>query len=204
MKKSFTILELIIVLLLISLLYTSFIPKTNTNNIHELKNRLILQLKYLRYKALTDDKFDNSEPLWHKRRWTFKIFNCDKNKDGVFYLMYTDLNMKGHASSDETLKDPLSNKYIFSGRQCIPNNSNSKYVLLSDHFNVKEISATCKSTKSIVQISFGNDGNVYSRLSTEDNDIARYKLEDKCIIKIIDSDSNKIDITVENKTGFIY
>ena len=71
MKKSFTILELIIVLLLLSLLYTSFIPKINTNNIYELKNRLILQLKYLRYKALTDSKYDESDSKWHKKRWFF-------------------------------------------------------------------------------------------------------------------------------------
>ena len=100
MKKSFTILELIIVLLLLSLLYTSFIPKTNTNNIYELKNRLILQLKYLRYKALTDSKYDESDSRWHKERWSFKIFNCNKNKDGVYYAMYSDINNSGVIAAD--------------------------------------------------------------------------------------------------------
>lgn len=204
MKKSFTILELIIVLLLLSLLYTSFIPKTNTNNIYELKNRLILQLKYLRYKALTDSKYDESDSKWHKKRWSFKIFNCNKNKDGVYYVMYSDTNNSGLIKGDEALDDPLSNKNIYSAHQCIPNNSNSKYVLLSDNFNIKEISATCKSTDAIVQISFGFDGNIYSRLSNDDGDSNNYKLEEKCIINIIDKDSNKISITVENKTGFIY
>lgn len=204
MKKSFTILELIIVLLLLSLLYTSFIPKTNTNNIYELKNRLILQLKYLRYKALTDSKYDESDSKWHKERWSFKIFNCDKNKDGVYYTMYSDLNNTGQVAADEALDDPLSNKNIFTGKQCIPNNSNSKYVLLTDNFNVREIYATCNSTKAIVQISFGFDGNVYSKLSKDENDSFNYKLEEKCIINIVDKDSNKIFITVQNKTGFIY
>lgn len=204
MKKSFTILELIIVLLLLSLLYTSFIPKINTNNIYELKNRLILQLKYLRYKALTDSKYDESDSKWHKERWSFKIFNCDKNKDGVYYVMYSDTNNSGSVKGEEALDDPLSNKNIFTGKQCIPNNSNSKYVLLTDNFNINDISGTCKSTDAIVQISFGYDGNVYSRLSTDKNDSFNYKLEEKCIISIIDKDSNKINITVENKTGFIY
>lgn len=204
MKRSFTILELIIVVLILSILYTSFTPKTNTNNIHELKNRLILQLKYLRYKALTDSKYDELDSKWHKERWSFKIFNCDKNKDGVYYAMYSDTNNTGSVAATEALDDPLSNKNIYTGKQCIPNNSNSKYVLLTDNFKVKEISSTCNSTDAIVQISFGFDGNVYTRLSKDEGDSYNYRLEEKCIINIVDNDSNELDIVIENKTGFIY
>lgn len=204
MKKSFTILELIIVLLLLSILYTSFIPKTNTNNINELKNRIILQLKYLRYKALTDSKYDKSDSRWHKERWSFKIFNCDKNKDGVYYAMYSDINNTGSVAASEALDDPLSGRNIFTGKQCISNNSNSKYVLLTDNFNVKNISATCNSTDAVVQISFGFDGNVYSRLSRFENDSFNYRIEEKCIIYIEDKENYKTNITIESKTGFIY
>lgn len=52
MKKSFSLLEIVLVISLIAFLYTIFIPKTKINNLDELTSKLSLYLSHLRYKAL--------------------------------------------------------------------------------------------------------------------------------------------------------
>ena len=67
MKKSFSLLEIILVISLIAFLYTLFIPKKQQNNLNELTNRLSLYITNIRYKALIDDKYDPEDTLWHKK-----------------------------------------------------------------------------------------------------------------------------------------
>ncbi|XPV83212.1 MAG: hypothetical protein ACNI22_04865 [Halarcobacter sp.] len=40
----------------------------------------------------------------------------------------------------------------------------SKYVLLTKEYDIIDTNITCNSTKRLGQLSFGNDGKVYSRL----------------------------------------
>ena len=49
MKNSFSILELIIVILLMSFLYTQFLPKNKIDYLDEVTNRLSLYLSEVRY-----------------------------------------------------------------------------------------------------------------------------------------------------------
>jgi len=87
MKKSFSILEIILVITLISFLYTAFFPKIKINNLNELANKISLYITYVRYKALIDNKYDLDDTLWHKQRWTIKFFNCRESVGGIYYLL---------------------------------------------------------------------------------------------------------------------
>lgn len=87
MKKSFSILELILTITLISFLYITFLPKNKINNLDELTNRILLYLSYTRYLALIDDKYDTNDSLWYKKRWTIKFFRCRETEDGIYYLL---------------------------------------------------------------------------------------------------------------------
>jgi len=110
MKKSFTILELMIVILLLGFLYTQFLPKNKIDYLDEAINRLSLYLSEVRYKALIDDKFDLKDNLWHKKRWTLKFFRCRDEVDGIYYSIYSNTNESGTPSADDSLKDPLTQK----------------------------------------------------------------------------------------------
>ena len=58
MKKSFSVLEIILVITLLGFLYTAFLPKTKINNLNELTNKISLYITEVRYKALIDDKYE--------------------------------------------------------------------------------------------------------------------------------------------------
>lgn len=202
MKKSFSLLEIILTISLISFLYTLFIPKKQINNLNELTNRLSLYITNLRYKALVDDKYDPEDPLWHKKRWTIKFFRCRESVGGIYYSIYSDKNKTGHPSIEDSLKDPLTNKNIYSSNSCEENSANSKYVLLTKNFGIKEINISCNNTTSLGQLSFGSDGKVYTKLSAFENDSDNYELEKRCKIKLVTKENINREIEINQFTSY--
>jgi hypothetical protein len=120
-------------------------------------------------------------------------------------MIYSDKNQNGYISKTETLKDPLSNNYIYS-YQCKKDKlyDKSKFVLLSQRYDIQNIDISCNSTSTIGQLSFGYDGNIYSRLSNNNYESDKYKLTNKCFIVLQDSKHNKEIITLIPNTGQIY
>ena len=202
MKKSFSFLEIILAILLLSFLYAIFIPKNKINYLDEITNKLVLYIKYIRYKAFIDNKFDSEDSLWFKKRWTLKFFRCRQNVGGIYFSIYSDRNNTGHPSIEDSLKDPLTNKNIYTSNYCEENNKNSKYVLLSKKFGIKDVQISCNETNSLGQLSFSSDGSVYSKLGIYENDAYEYKIDEPCTIKLVDNDDNYRKITIYPMTGY--
>lgn len=202
-KKAFFLIELIFIILLISFFSYIILPKKIEPEFNTAIDRLVIYLNQTKLQALVDDKFSISNPLWHKQRWTLKFFNCRESVGGIYYSIYSDTNMKGHVNAKETLKDPLTKKYIYSSNFCQENSSNSQYVLLTKKFGVKSINMSCNETSSLGQISFGNDGNIYTRLSSNDNDSDTYLLKNDCFLEFKSKNNQTKTIKIHAKTGFI-
>jgi type II secretory pathway pseudopilin PulG len=202
MKKSFSLLEIIVTISLIALLYTIFLPKNKINYLDELVNRIELYISYTRQKALIDDKYDVEDSSWYRKRWTIKFFRCRESEGGIYYSIYSDNNKSGHPSSEDTLKDPLSGKNIYSSNQCKENSSNSKYVLLTKKFEITDVQMSCNSTTSLGQLSFGSNGKIYSRLSVNENESNEYEITAPCSIKFVSKDGNSKEIILFPKTGY--
>lgn len=203
MKKSFSLLEIILVISLIGFLYTMFLPKTKINYIDELSSKLALYISHLRYKAFIDDKYDLDDPLWYKKRWTIKFFRCRESVGGIYYAIYSDKNKSGHPSAEDSLKDPLTNKNIYTSNSCIQSSLNSKYVLLTKEFGINDVEISCNETTSLGQLSFGSDGKVYSKLSAFDNESEEYEINKPCTIKLISKNNDSREIVIYPNTSYI-
>lgn len=203
MKKSFSILELLLSISLIIILYSLFIPKYKKNELEDVVNRLTFYLKLTRYQALIDDKYSTDDELWYKKRWTLKFFRCRKDVGGFYYTIYSDKNNSGHPSKLDSLKDPLSGKNIYSSNFCKKDIENSKYTLLSKFYNVNDISVSCNSTSSIGQLSFSKEGKVYSKLSNYENSSEDYEIKEPCTITIYHKNGENKKIIIENETSYI-
>ncbi len=203
-KKSFSLIELIFVMVFIGIITSIFIPKNNFSKLNLAADKIILYLKYTRYIAMLDNKYDINDEMWFKERWTLKFQNCTQDVGGLYYVIFSDKNHKGSPNKDECLKDPVTNKYLYSHYDCEASEDESKYILLTKEFGVTDVDISCNSTSTIGQFSFGNDGKVYSRLGTTSNDIDKYEITDTCYINMYDSYENKITIAIEPKTGYIY
>lgn len=202
MKKSFSLLEIILVISLIGFLYTMFLPKTKINHIDEVSSKLSLYITHLRYKAFIDDKYDWEDSLWHKKRWTIKFLRCRQSVGGIYYTIYSDKNKSGHPSSEDSLKDPLTNKNIYTSNMCKENSLNSKYVLLTKEFGISDVQISCNETTSLGQLSFGSDGKIYSKLSAYNNESNEYEIDKPCTIKLISQDNESREIEIYPNTGY--
>ena len=202
MKKSFSLLEIILVISLIGFLYTMFLPKTKINHIDEVSSKLSLYITYLRYKAFIDDKYNWEDSLWHKKRWTIKFLRCRQSVGGIYYTIYSDKNKSGHPSSEDSLKDPLTNKNIYTSNMCKENSLNSKYVLLTKEFRISDVQISCNETTSLGQLSFGSDGKIYSKLSVYNNESNEYEIDKPCTIKLISQDNESREIEIYPNTGY--
>ena len=203
MKKSFTLLEIILCILLLSIISSFFIPKLNKSRIDEVTNMLVLYLKQTRYLSLVDNKYKEDDTLWFKKRWTLKFFRCRESVGGFYYSIYSDKNNSGHVSSEDSLKDPLTNKNIYSSNYCEEREENSKYVLLTKQYKIIDINVSCNKTSSLGQISFGNDGNIYTKLSNQENEESEYLLDEECIITLKDSFNEERRIKLNPISAYI-
>lgn len=159
-----------------------------------------MNLNYTRYISHIDNKFDISKPLWFQERWTLKFKNCNKTIGGLYYLVYSDTNHGGRVNKNECLKEPLTNRYLYSNG-CVKDsvNDKSKYVLLSKEYGVTKVDVSCYRGSGLGYISFGYDGKVYSYLGTNPKEITT-----PCKINLYDKHNNMATIIIEPKTGYIY
>ncbi len=202
MKKSFSLLEIVLTILLISFIYTIFLPKNRINYIDEVTTKMQLYISYVRYKTLIDDKFDVQDSLKNKKRWTIKFFRCRESVGGIYYAIYSDNNKTGIPSAEDSLKDPLSQKNIYSSNYCEENSSNSKFVLLTKNFGITDVQISCNDTTSLGQLSFDSDGKVYSKLSNYANESNEYEINKPCFLKFISKDAQSRELVINPYTSY--
>jgi hypothetical protein len=163
-------------------------------------DKIILYLNYARYIAFIDNKFDINDDEWERKRWSLKFQNCANTNDGMYYVVYNDMSGgTAHFKKSECLKDPMNNKYLYVQSNCEPSSNESKNILLTKEFGIKKVEISCNTTTTIGQISFGNDGKIYSSLGTNIKEIIT-----QCTIKLFNEDDNFTTIAIEPKTGYIH
>jgi hypothetical protein len=199
-KKTFSLIEVIFVLLIISIVITQTKVKKIDRSLYDATNRIKLYLNYMRYIAHIDNKYNINDNEWKKKYWTMKFQKCSAQDDGIYFVIYSDTSGgTAHFKKSECLKDPLTNKYLYSNYDCKASWDESKYVLITKQYNIKDVKISCNSTSTIGQISFDYYGDVYTKLSSNPT-----KLTQNCTIKLFDKSGNTSTITISPNTGFIY
>ena len=72
MKKAFTMLELVFVIVVIGILAASIIPTVQGNPVREAAVKLVSQIRYAQHLAMVDDKYTTSG-AWYKNRWQIEF-----------------------------------------------------------------------------------------------------------------------------------
>lgn len=198
-KNTYTILELIFVLSILFISLSFIKVKFYNTDLKDASENILLNLKNVRYQALIDNKYSEFDEKWYKKQWTFKFFNCSQKIGGFYYTVFSDENKKGHANKFESLKDPLSSKYLFSTWRCNKIQDNSKYVLITKEYNIKGINISCNNTKGIGQFTFTYNAKVLNTLSSSSKNI----INDICEIKLTHINNDSISIFL-NPNGYAY
>lgn len=99
MKKAFTLLELVFVIVVIGILAAVILPRVKTDPVAEAAVNLLSQIRYTQHLAIIDDKFAKNN-TWYKDRWQIVL-------NGNRFSIVSDNNTR-------FAKDPQTNSDINS------------------------------------------------------------------------------------------
>ncbi len=98
MRKAFTLLELVFVLVVIGILAAVIIPNTRTNPVREAAVQLVSHIRYTQHLAMVDDKFDAANANWYRDRWQI-VFIGNK------YSIISDINATDPMNANASLSN---------------------------------------------------------------------------------------------------
>ena len=178
MKKAFTMLELVFVIVVIGILAAVIIPRVKTNPVDEAAVNLLSKIRYTQHLALVDDKYGENTPTtpptvdWYKKRWQI-------NFSGNTYSIVSDNNAT-------FAKDPQNSDDI--------NNTTLKGI------------STITATGGCTTLSFDYMGRplVRSLSATASPYTNGNLLRSDCNITIRDTSGNERNITITPETGYAF
>ena len=210
MKKAFTLLELVFVIVIIGILAALIIPSTRTNPVQEAAIQLVNHIRYTQHLAMVDDRFDMADSGWHKELWQIRFTNgtgTSNNKPA--YVIFSDW-IGGHTSHpevDECAVDPLTGLLIHGGVVNI--NFDDPRLLqeanLGNTFNIDNIdfSSSCSISGSM-RIAFDHLGRPIRGNISGENSVSELRyIRDTCEITISSGSINVI-IEIEPETGYTH
>ena len=213
MKKAFTLLELVFVIVVIGVLAAAIIPNTRTNPVQEAAIQLVSHIRYTQHLAMMDDKFDVDDK-WYEERWQVRFTSDGIAETGytAAYAVFSDWtgSHSGDPNNlDELAKDPLTGNAITGG---VTNN-----VLFSDpgvfskanlgiYYGINDItfSSSCQYYGSM-RIAFDHlgrpiKGNIGSP-SVNSNIDSLKLITQRCEITL-QGDTESVTIGIDPETGY--
>lgn len=212
MKKAFTMLELVFVIVVVGILSYFVSTGFQRNPLREAADQVVSHIRYTQHLAMQDDKFDGNDSTWYRERWQV-VFNSDANTYNLWaYTIFSDGNKNGNPNL--TLNEVAINptdpaKFLTGGYTGIIFSDGvgaTQEMNLGKKYGITDIifSATCQFGGS-QRISFdylgrplrgapNNFGVIYqsNRLITQDCNIT------------LTNGVNNIVITVKPETGYTY
>ena len=173
MKKSFSLIELIIVIIIVGVLYSSINFTLSNTSLNQAVDKLIAHINYTRHLALKDNKMQyypvnntleetNRSKYWFKGWWQLRI---GKNSNDYFYEIFSDspdssniYDRKGNPVSEFAID--FYNGLYMAGNYV----ANSNKELNLSYYNIKvlkynDVNLTMGNS---IRIIFDNYGNCYT------------------------------------------
>ena len=213
MRKAFTLLELVFVIVVIGILAAVILPRTKTNPVQEAAIQVLSHIRYTQHLALVDDKYDSHNGQWYKDRWQIRFSTNGGSAGKVSYTIYSDLTggSSGNPDINEIAIDPSNPSKKLTGgwnsSQLKINESNfigTKKLNLGLSYNITSVllSNSCKvnGSKSIAFDYLGRPikGNLSSNTSPYD---ASDLIQRDCNITLTDGTESAI-IQISPETGY--
>jgi len=219
MKRAFTMLELVFVIVVIGILAATIIPSTKTNPLQEAAIQLVSHIRYTQHLAMVDDRFDINDNEWFQERWQLKFSNTDGSGNRWAYAIFSDGNTgashDGNPNANQTAINLLDRSKRLTGGYSATtiayNDADATNKLnIGYSYSIENIYMTggCNITDDgKKRIAFDHLGRPiagalhYSGMTTAYKDIILIKTT--CNIILNSSDGN-VTIAIEPETGYIH
>ena len=175
MKKSFTIIELIIVLLIISILVAVIIPRINSNKLLEAATQVVNHIRYTQHLALVDDKYNPNLTHWYRQRWQIAFSTAHSTRS---YSIFSDSPSittgayDGNPSANitytkvEVARNPLDRfRYLIGVPNSNFDNSSTKRIStnldIGNLYGIVDVKMSDGTTSTVKRILFDSFGRPY-------------------------------------------
>ncbi|MFA6761166.1 MAG: type II secretion system protein [Sulfuricurvum sp.] len=214
MKKAFTMIEIIFVILVIGILAAVIASRGGPSSLDLAAEQVAQHIRYTQHLAMVDDVYDPNDSNWYKKRWQI-YFNKHGDANGKWgYIVFSDSagDYTGNPSKDEIAKDPLSGKYISNGFTGLTYNSGKteKSANLGETYGIGDISLESESNGCSVSQRLAFDylgrpvvGNSTSLKKPYKTETLSRLMKNQCRIVLKKGDESKI-IYVEPETGYVH
>lgn len=224
MKKAFTMIELVFVIVVVGILSSVAISSFQRNTLQEAADQLVSHIRYTQHLAMMDDRFNDQTIAipdnWPESRWQISFSSSDANADNKpAYLIFRDLDNDGTVDissnplRDEIAKDPLNQQnYLtggLTGYSTLNINSNSfigsKSLNLGIKYGITRVSLT-STCSSGTKIAFDYMGRPIRGPLTSFNSNpypAGRMIVSDCNITLESGAKNTV-ITIKPETGYTY
>ncbi|MDY2763018.1 prepilin-type N-terminal cleavage/methylation domain-containing protein [Campylobacter sp.] len=223
MKKAFTLVELVFVVVVIGILAFALWPTKQPTQAFEAARQIVAHIRYTQHLALNDDKFathtdtdgtGNSIAIdWYKRLWRITFSNLTADKDckigGWRYAVYQniagDLSDKGQPNGTiEAARNPAQAGKVLSACYSGLSTNTSDELNLSQTYKIENIDFSEFGTQGII---FDELGRAYPRgdFSQAYNNGKKFKLGDNNSygrITLSAKDGSVAKILVFAETGY--
>lgn len=212
MKKAFTLLELVFVIVVIGILAAVVIPDTRSDRARDAAFQLVSHIRYTQHLAMIDDKFNINDSQWYKKRWQI-IFNKSEDSNQKWsYTVFSDAagGSSGNPDSSEIAINPLDrSKKLTGGANGISTNDSdaTSEMNLGETYGIQDVvfSSSCQFSSS-QRIAFDNLGRpligAFQNYTSAYPSASRI-IQSQCVITLITSESNA-SVAIERETGYAH
>lgn len=141
MKKAFTMIELIFVIVVIGILAAVIMPRTGSNKLYEAATQVLSHIRYTQHLAMVDDKFDENNATWWKQRWQMHFEDDSVDTGQKIYIIYSNKDGNSNEDDDELAVDPLSKRLMRGANNdlAVPSDKYMEDLMISRKYGITSI-----------------------------------------------------------------
>ena len=198
MKKAFTMLELVFVIVILGILAFVFANGWERNTLREAADQIVSHIRYTQHLAMHDDKFDPRDATWYRERWQIRFRNL---LGEIGYVIFSDRDQDANTNTNEIAVNPLN------GGRLNGFLDEFKKGNLTASYGINNVLTSCLTndgslvTANLGSISFDALGRPYRGVSNATQPF-QYLLAEDCNITLSNNRAQSVVITVRRETGY--
>lgn len=165
MKKAFTMLELVFVIVVIGILAAAIIPNTKTNPVQEAAVQVLSHIRYTQHLAMIDDKYDANDGDWYKNRWQIFFANTSGSDNQWAYSIFSDYlgTSTGTPDVNELAVNPSDTSKLLTGGYsagtvAYADTSATKALNVGHKYGITNVAFSSSCSSGSLRIAFDNMG----------------------------------------------
>lgn len=230
MKKAFTLLEVVFVIVVVGILSIVIMPRMVPNNLQDAATQVVSHIRYAQHLAMSNDKYNPQDvdivnnDSWFEKRWRLEFFNGADTQNRWSYTVYDDsTDTAGDPDPNEIAVNPVNkSKKLTGGNNGVgmihtgdPEATSEMNIGLEYNILDVDFSAACRTAPNSQTITFDHLGRPIrgatdTMISAYDAGIATNNLiSDRCQIDLCEvadcttaAVNQKISIIIEPETGY--